>query len=262
MRLPFVHVMLVVDLSNLSISFLIRVIFCSELLSKYLNWNITFSYTIKCHIKGSMTRTTIPSHSKILKTIKIHLNWLTHIGKSRKLFPKNGRWLKGFFGNYFQVNFMSTHEKIFFPKNGSWLRGFSGNVCQYLEKVSGNSPGSLPEFTKFRISFKIIDFGKSFRKIPRVMPKNFKIWKKSGKSFRDILWVTARFLEIVSGIYLYGLIQPHLNFTLTLIVPGLDTQTSATRSGTFWHVTWMQKIFDAIFGVKFFICNHDFHASS
>ena len=35
-----------------------------------------------------------------------------------------------------------------------------------LEKVSGNSPGSLPEFTKIQISFQIIDFGKCFRKIP------------------------------------------------------------------------------------------------
>ena len=37
-------------------------------------------------------------------------NWMTlhHIGKSRKLFAKNGRWLRGFSGNYFQVNFMST----------------------------------------------------------------------------------------------------------------------------------------------------------
>ena len=32
-----------------------------------------------------------------------------------------------------------------------------------------------------------------------------KIWKKSGNSFRDIPWVTARFLEIVSGVCLYGL---------------------------------------------------------
>ena len=36
-------------------------------------------------------------------------NILTYIGKSRKLFPKNGRWLRGFPGNYFQVNFMSTY---------------------------------------------------------------------------------------------------------------------------------------------------------
>ena len=47
--------------------------------------------------------------------------------------------------------------------------------------------------------------GSSFRKIPWVTPQNCKIWKKSGKSFRDIPWVTARFLEIVSGICLYGL---------------------------------------------------------
>ena len=118
------------------------------------------------------------------------ISYLTHIGKSRKLFPKNGRWLRGYPGNffqtfskfcnfgawlrgfsenYFQVNLMSTYPwKIIFPKNGSWIRGFSGNFFQYVEKVSGNSPGSLPEFTKFQISFKIIDFGKSFRKIPWV----------------------------------------------------------------------------------------------
>ena len=109
---------------------------------------------------------------------------LTHIGKSRKLFPKNGRWHRGypgnflqtfsrfcnfeawprrFSGNYYQVTFLSAYPlKNIFPKNGAWLRGFSGNFSQYLEKVSGNYPGSLPEFLKFQISFKIIDFGKSF----------------------------------------------------------------------------------------------------
>ena len=50
-------------------------------------------------------------------------------GISRKLFPaffqtffifcNFGACLRRFSGNYFQVNFMSTHEKIFFPKNGS-----------------------------------------------------------------------------------------------------------------------------------------------
>ena len=45
----------------------------------------------------------------------------------------------------------------------------------------------------------------SFRNIPWVTPQNCKIWRKSGKSFRDIPWVTARFLEIISGICLYGL---------------------------------------------------------
>ena len=43
---------------------------------------------------------------------------------------------------------------------------FPGKFQWILEKVSGNSPGSLPEFTKFQISFKTKDFGKSFRKIP------------------------------------------------------------------------------------------------
>jgi len=98
---------------------------------------------------------------------------LTHIGKSQKLFPKNGRWLRGYPGNYFQVNFMSTYPwKNNFPKNGSWLRGFSGNLFQYLEKVSRNSPGSLPEFTKFQISFKNHRFWKKFPKIPWVKPQN------------------------------------------------------------------------------------------
>ena len=30
---------------------------------------------------------------------------LTHIGKYRKLFPKNGRWLRGYSGNFFQKRF-------------------------------------------------------------------------------------------------------------------------------------------------------------
>ena len=49
------------------------------------------------------------------------------------------------------------------------------------------------------------DIGNSFRKILWVTPQNCKTWEKSGKSFRDIPWVLARFLEIVSGICLYGL---------------------------------------------------------
>ena len=74
--------------------------------------------------------------------------YLTHIGKSRKLFP-----------DFFQIlQFWGVTQ------------GISGNYFQYLEKVSGNSPGSLPEFTKFQILFKIIEFEKSFRKIRVVMP--------------------------------------------------------------------------------------------
>ena len=48
---------------------------------------------------------------------------LTHIGKSRKLFPKNGRWLTGYPGNFFQA--FSR-----FCNFGEWLRGFSGNYFQ------------------------------------------------------------------------------------------------------------------------------------
>ena len=48
---------------------------------------------------------------------------LTHLGKSRKLFPKNGRWLRGYPGNFFQA--FSR-----FCNFGEWLRGFSGNYFQ------------------------------------------------------------------------------------------------------------------------------------
>ena len=48
---------------------------------------------------------------------------LTHIGKSRKLFPKNGRWLRGYPGNFFQ-----TFSRFF--NFGAWLRGFPGNYFQ------------------------------------------------------------------------------------------------------------------------------------
>ena len=109
-------------------------------------------------------------------------------GISRKLFPGVFQILQfwgvtqGIFRKLFPGKFHEylPMKKIFFPKNGAWLRGFSGNYFQYLEKVSGNSPGSLPEFTKFQISFKIIDFGKSFQKIPWVMPQNRsnRFWKK------------------------------------------------------------------------------------
>ena len=50
-----------------------------------------------------------------------------------------------FFGNYFQKTGGDSGdipETISRSCNfGAWLRGFSGNYFQYLEKVSGNSPG-------------------------------------------------------------------------------------------------------------------------
>ena len=96
----------------------------------------------------------------------------------------------------------------------------------YLELVSGKSSESRPKIAKS---------GKSFRDIPcvtarllenivkksmvRILPyRSIQYYHgkptpagsppkitKSGKSFRDIPSVTARFLEIVSGICLYGL---------------------------------------------------------
>ena len=69
----------------------------------------------------------------------------------RKLFPDIGksfrkslRVMTRFWEKYF---FMGTHEI-------------------YLEIVSGNFSVPLPEISEFQILFKIIDFGKSFRKIP------------------------------------------------------------------------------------------------
>ena len=79
-----------------------------------------------------------------------------------------------------------------------------------LEKVSGKASESWPVFGKkyfFMDKYSWNLPGNSFRKIPWVTPQNWKIWKKFGKSFRDIPWVTARFLEIVPGIWLYGLTE-------------------------------------------------------
>ena len=50
----------------------------------------------------------------------LKLRALTHIGKSRKQFPKNGAWLRGYPGKFFQTFFR-------FYIFGAWLRGFSGN---------------------------------------------------------------------------------------------------------------------------------------
>ena len=86
------------------------------------------------------------------------------------------------------------------------------------------------------------DIGKSFRKSLWVMTRFWGIYfswvstheiyleivsgkfsesrpkiAKSGKSFRDIPWVTVRFLEIVSGICLYGLTrQAIVNFHFSI----------------------------------------------
>ena len=48
---------------------------------------------------------------------------LTHIGKSRKTFPKSGVWLRGYPGKFFQTFFR-------FCNFGAWLRGFSGKFFQ------------------------------------------------------------------------------------------------------------------------------------
>ena len=118
-----------------------------------------------------------------LKFCKIFAN-LTHIGKSRKLFPKNGRWLRGFSGNYFQVNFLSTYPwKIFFPKTGHNSKAFPETISRHWKKVSGKASESWHVFRK-----KYFFMGKYS-------------WNLPGNSFRKIPWVTARFLEIVSGIF-------------------------------------------------------------
>ena len=43
-----------------------------------------------------------------------------------------------------------------------------------------------------------------------IFPESCPKIAKSGRSFRDIPWVTARFLKIVSGICLYGLIRRYV----------------------------------------------------
>ena len=103
-----------------------------------------------------------------------------------------------------------THKgKLSGHDSGDFLETFSEiKDFQILEKVSGKASESWPVFGKkyfFMGKYSWNLPGNSFRKIPWVTPQNCKIWKKSGKSFRDIPWVTARFLEIVSGICLYGL---------------------------------------------------------
>ena len=95
---------------------------------------------------------------------------LTHIGKSRKLFPKNGRWLRGYPGNFFQA--FSR-----FCNFGEWLRGFSGNYFQV------NSMSTYP--------WKNI-FSQKRGMTQRLFRKLFPI---SGKSFRKFSWVITRIYE-------------------------------------------------------------------
>ena len=86
---------------------------------------------------------------------------------------------------------MSTYpSKNTFSKNRVITQRLFRNFFQYLETVFGNFSMPLPEFFEFQILFEILDFGKRFRKIPRVMPQNRlnRFWK----SFRKSSWVTSR----------------------------------------------------------------------
>ena len=96
---------------------------------------------------------------------------LTHIGKSRKLFPKNGRWLRGYPGNFFQ-----TFSR--FCNFGAWLRGFSGNY--------------------FQVNFMSTYPWKNIFSQKRVMTQRLfrKLFPISGKSFRKFSWVITRIYEI------------------------------------------------------------------
>ena len=95
----------------------------------------------------------------------------THIGKSRKLFPKNGRWLRGYPGNFFQ-----TFSR--FCNFGAWLRGFSGNY--------------------FQVNFMSTYPWKNIFSQKRVMTQRLfrKLFPISGKSFRKFSWVITRIYEI------------------------------------------------------------------
>ena len=112
----------------------------------------------------------------------------------------------GIFRKLFQGQFngYSLLKKIYFLKIGPWLRGFSGTFFLCLEIVSGKSSVWLPEFTKFPISFRILGFGKSFRKIPWVkIPKIYLYGlKKSWNTHQNHVEVHS------SGEhYIYSLVQ-------------------------------------------------------
>ena len=96
---------------------------------------------------------------------------LNHIGKSRKLFPKNVWWLRGFLGNFFQTFFR-------FCNFGARLRGFSGNF--------------------FQVNFMSTYPWKNIFSQKRVMTQRLfrKLFPISGKSFRKFSWVITRIYEI------------------------------------------------------------------
>ena len=103
---------------------------------------------------------------------------LTTQGIFRKLFPKsmilNEIWNFVNSGNdpgEFPETFSRYWKK--FPENPLSHAPKLQNLEKVWKKVSGSSLGSLPEFTKFQISFKIIDFGKIFRHAPKSSPLIF-----------------------------------------------------------------------------------------
>ena len=120
-----------------------------------------------------------------------------------------GAWLRGFSGNYFQVNFMSTsfmstHEKIFFPKTGHDSEAFPetfSNIWKhlwnifswvstleiYLEIVSGKSPGSRPNIAKS---------GKSREKVSGIFPGSRPKIAKSGKSREKVSGISPQSLPV------------------------------------------------------------------
>ena len=146
----------------------VTLIFACEFLQVALRFRFKFTQS-KIWISWNKTHNNLTKHFNLNKQI-------THIGKSRKLFPKNGRWLRGYPRNFFQ-----TFSR--FWNFWAWLRGFSGNY--------------------FQVHFMSTYPWKNIFSQKRVLTQRLfrKLFPKSGNSFRKFSCVITRIYEISNFIW-------------------------------------------------------------
>ena len=112
---------------------------------------------------------------------------LTHLGKSRKLFLKNGRWHRGYPGNFFPDFFEISQFRVM--REGILRKLFPGQFHEYLPIQKYLFPKRVMTQRLFRKLFPIS--GNSFRKFFCAITRIYEISIKNfdfGKRFRKISW--------------------------------------------------------------------------
>ena len=121
--------------------------------------------------------------------------WKKFIGKSRKLFPKNGRWLRGYPGNFLQIlqfwgvtqgifrklfpgkfNEYLPMKKYFVPKTGHDSEAFPENFSNIWKKFPKILMGHYPNLRNFKFYLNH-RFWKKFP-VNRLSPESSPIWVK------------------------------------------------------------------------------------